>query len=168
MSKCTNSLYLLEKQSERLFTKLYFQETTLKQINPEYSLEGLMLRLKLQYFCHLMRRADSLERPWCWERLKAGGEGVDRGRDGWMASLTQWTRHLSKLWEITKDREPWCAAVHRVTAEQLATQQQREAFGALFVFIGKMLVCPNCTLTLLKWKLRFVLWKFEKYILCLG
>ena len=50
-----------------------------------------MLKLKLQYFGHLMRRTDSLERPWCWERLKAGGEGDDRAWDGWMASPTQWT-----------------------------------------------------------------------------
>ena len=50
-------------------------------------------KLKLQYFGHVMRRgrADSLERAWCWERLKAGREGDDRGRDGWMASSTQWT-----------------------------------------------------------------------------
>ena len=47
--------------------------------------------LKLQYFGHLMQRADSFERPWCWERLRAGGEGDDRGWDGWMASLTRWT-----------------------------------------------------------------------------
>ena len=61
-----------------------------KEINPEFSLVGLM---KLQYFGHLMQRADSLEkRPWCWGRLKAGGEGGDTGRDGWMASPTQWTR----------------------------------------------------------------------------
>ena len=51
----------------------------LKEISPEYSLEGLMLKLKLQYFGHLMRRADLLEKTWCWERLKAGGEGDDRG-----------------------------------------------------------------------------------------
>ena len=50
-----------------------------KEISPEYSLEGLMLKLKLQYFGHLMRRTDSRKRPWCWERLKAGGEGDDRG-----------------------------------------------------------------------------------------
>ena len=56
------------------------------EISPEYSLEGLMLKLKLQYFGHMM-----LKRPWCWERWKAGGEGNDRGWDGWMASLTQWT-----------------------------------------------------------------------------
>ena len=52
--------------------------------------------------------------PWCWERLKAGGEEDDRGWDGWMASLTQWTR-VWALWEIAKEREAWCAAVHRVT-----------------------------------------------------
>ena len=64
----------------------------LKEINPEYSLEGLMLKLKLQYFGHLMGRADSLERlERCLERLRAGGEGDNRGWDGWMASLTQWT-----------------------------------------------------------------------------
>ena len=66
-------------------------QSILKEINPEYSLEGLMLKLKLQYFCHLMRRANSLVKIWCWERLIAGGERGDRGWDGWMASLTQWT-----------------------------------------------------------------------------
>ena len=50
----------------------------LKEICPEYSLEGLMLKLKLQYLGHLMRRTDSLEKPYCWERLKAGGDGDDR------------------------------------------------------------------------------------------
>ena len=75
----------------------------LKEISPGCSLVGLMLKLKLQYFSHLMWRADSFEkttwckelthlkRHWSWERLKAGGEGDDRGSDGWMASPTQWT-----------------------------------------------------------------------------
>ena len=66
-------------------------QCVLKDISPEYSLERLMLKLKLQYFGHLMRRAGSLKRPWCWERSKAGGEGDDKGWDGWMASPTQWT-----------------------------------------------------------------------------
>ena len=66
-------------------------QSMLKEISPGCSLETLMLKLKLQYFAHLMQRADFLKRPWCWERLKAGGEGDDRGWDGWMASLTQWT-----------------------------------------------------------------------------
>ena len=57
-------------------------QSILKEINPEYSLEGLMLKLKLQSFGHLMRRVDSLESPWCWERLKTGGKEADRGWDG--------------------------------------------------------------------------------------
>ena len=73
-----------------LWTARRSNQSFLKEINPAYSLEELML--KLQYFGHLMWRADSLENPWCWERLKAGGEADDRGWDGWMASLTQWTR----------------------------------------------------------------------------
>ena len=66
-------------------------ELILKEINPEYSLEGLMLRLMLHYFGHLMGRANSLEKTLMLERLRAGGEGDDRGWDGWMASPTQWT-----------------------------------------------------------------------------
>ena len=67
-------------------------QSILKEINPEYTLEVLMLKLKLQYFGHLMWwQARHWKRPSCWERLKAGGEGADRGSDGWMASLTQWT-----------------------------------------------------------------------------
>ena len=54
------------------------------------------------------------KRPWCWERLKVGGEGDDRGWDGWMASLTHWNMSLSKFSEIVKDREVWRAAVHGV------------------------------------------------------
>ena len=77
-------------------------QSILKETSPGYSLEGLMLKLKLQYLGHLTRRADSFEktlrkkkkekkRPWCWERLRVGGEGDDRGWDGWMVSQTQWT-----------------------------------------------------------------------------
>ena len=66
-------------------------QSILKEINPEYSLEGLMLTLKLQYFGHLMQKLTHYKGPWCWERLKEGGEGDHRGWDGWMASLTQWT-----------------------------------------------------------------------------
>ena len=76
-------------------------QSILQEINPEYSLEGLMLTLKLQYFGHLMRRADSRKRPWFWERLRAGGEEGNRGWDGWMASPTQWT------WVQAKSRRWW-------------------------------------------------------------
>ena len=80
---------------KRLFTVPWTarrsNQSILKEINPEYSLEGLMLKLKIQYFGYLMWRADSFERFWFWERLRAGEEGDNRGWDGWMASLTQWT-----------------------------------------------------------------------------
>ena len=66
-------------------------QSFLKEIIHKYSFEELMVKLTLQYFGHLIRRADSLQRPWCWERLRAGGEEDDRGWDGCMASLTQWT-----------------------------------------------------------------------------
>ena len=62
----------------------------LRKIRPEYSLEGLTLKVKLQYFGHLMEELTHWKGPCCWERLKTG-EGDDRGRDGWMASLTRWT-----------------------------------------------------------------------------
>ena len=84
----------LEKSWRRLlrvpWTARRSNQSILKEISPKYSLEGLMLKLKLQYFGNLMRRANSLERPWCWERRKAGGEGDDRGREDWMASRAQW------------------------------------------------------------------------------
>ena len=66
-------------------------QSILKEISPGYSLEGWILKLKCQYFGHLMGRTDSFEKTWCWERLKAGGEEGDRGWDGCMTSLTQWT-----------------------------------------------------------------------------
>ena len=66
-------------------------QSMLKEISPEYWLEALMLKLKLQNFGHLMWRTDSLEKPRYWARLKVGGEGDDRGWDGWIASLTRWT-----------------------------------------------------------------------------
>ena len=66
-------------------------QSILKEISPEYSLEGLMLKLKLQYFGHLIWRLTHLKRPWWWERLKVGEVEDDRGWDGYMASPSQWT-----------------------------------------------------------------------------
>ena len=74
----------------------------LKEISPEYSLERLMLKPKLQYCGHLMKEVTHWNRPWCWERLKVGGEGDNRGWDGWMASLTRqtwvWASSGSQWW----------------------------------------------------------------------
>ena len=74
-------------------------QSILKEISPECSLEGLMVKLKLQCYGHLM--LTHWKRPWCWERFKAGGEGDDRGRDGWMASRIQWT------WVWASSRRWW-------------------------------------------------------------
>ena len=65
-------------------------KSILKEVSPRCSLEGLILKLKLQYFGHWCKEPTNWKRPWCWERLKAGEEGDDRGWDGWMASLTRW------------------------------------------------------------------------------
>ena len=76
-------------------------QSILKEICPEYSLEGLMLKLKLQYFvAWCEEELAHRKRPWCWERLKAGEEGANRGWDGWMASLTQrtWVWASSRIW----------------------------------------------------------------------
>ena len=66
-------------------------QSILKEISPEYSLEGLTLKLKFQYFATRCEELTHLKRPWCWERSKAGEEGDNRGWDGWMASPTWWT-----------------------------------------------------------------------------
>ena len=76
-------------------------QSILKEISPEYSLEGLMLTLKLQYFGHLTRRTESLWKTLMLKILKAGGEGDNRGWDGWMASPTQWT------WVWVSSRSWW-------------------------------------------------------------
>ena len=67
-------------------------QAIVKAIIPEYSLERLMLKLKCQYFGYLCEEVTDWKRSWCWERLKVGGEGADRGWDGWMASPTQWSQ----------------------------------------------------------------------------
>ena len=82
---------LLEKTLESPLDCKRSNQYILKEISPEYSLEGLMLKLKLQYSVSWCKELTPRKRPWCWERLKAGGEGDNRGWDGWMASLTQWT-----------------------------------------------------------------------------
>ena len=89
-------------------------QSILKEISPEYSLEGLMLKLKLQYFGHLMRGTDSLLKTLMLGKTEGRRSGQQRIR--WLdVTINSIEMSLSKLREIVKDRETWCAAVHGVT-----------------------------------------------------